>query len=72
MKGTATRWNEKGFGFIKPDDGDEDVFCHFSAITDGDSLQEGDSVEYEKVFDDKKGIHAVKTCLKFHGYATDT
>ncbi|KAF0685047.1 Aste57867_23076 [Aphanomyces stellatus] len=53
--GTAARWNEKGFGFIKPDDGSEDVFCHFSAIKDGNCLREGDKVEFEVRFDEQKG-----------------
>jgi hypothetical protein len=35
LVGTAARWNDRGFGFIKPADGSEDIFCHFSAITDG-------------------------------------
>ena len=42
--------DSKGFGFLEQDGG-EDVFCHFSAIT-GDgfkSLQEGDDVEFEVV-----------------------
>ena len=52
--GQALRWNEKGFGFIKPDDGGEDVFCHFSGIEDGNALREGSTVYYKKVFDDRK------------------
>ena len=46
MKGVAGRWNDRGFGFIKPDDGGDDVFCHFSAIKDGNCLREGDRVEF--------------------------
>merc|ERR1719272_1787833 len=55
MRGTAGRWNDRGFGFIKPEDGSEDVFCHFSCVTDGNCLEENASVEFEKVFDDRKG-----------------
>lgn len=52
MKTGVVKWfnNEKGFGFISIEGGD-DVFVHFSAIT-GDgykSLEEGQSVEFEVV-----------------------
>ena len=49
-QGTVKWFNaEKGFGFIEPDDGGEDVFVHFSAIADDGgyrSLDEGQRVEY--------------------------
>jgi len=50
--GTVKWFNDaKGFGFIKPDDGSDDVFAHFSAIQmDGfRSLKEGQKVSFEVV-----------------------
>ena len=40
--------DSKGYGFITPDDGGKDVFCHHSEIKmDGfRSLREGQAVEY--------------------------
>ena len=41
--------NEKGYGFITPDDGSDDVFVHFNAIQGEGfrSLDEGAKVEFE-------------------------
>jgi cold shock protein len=50
--GTVKWFNDaKGFGFIKPDDGTDDVFAHFSAIQmDGfRSLKEGQRVAFEVI-----------------------
>eukprot|EP00930_Biecheleria_cincta_P017516 TRINITY_DN13901_c0_g1_i4.p1 TRINITY_DN13901_c0_g1~~TRINITY_DN13901_c0_g1_i4.p1 ORF type:complete len:169 (-),score=17.27 TRINITY_DN13901_c0_g1_i4:61-567(-) len=56
-RGVMSRWHDdKGFGFIKQDDGGEDVFCHVTGLLDGDgSVQTGDEVRYRIEYDDRKG-----------------
>ncbi|NQV75553.1 MULTISPECIES: cold-shock protein [Daejeonella] len=56
-EGTVKFFNEtKGFGFIVPADGSEDVFVHSSGLID--QIRENDKVEYE-VERGKKGLNAV-------------
>ena len=49
MKGSIVRLQDKGFGFIKPESGDKDVFFHASALVEVsfDDLREGDVVTFE-------------------------
>ena len=54
--GTVKWFNDdKGFGFISPDEGDKDLFVHFSGIAwDGfKSLPENSKVEYDEEAGDK-------------------
>ncbi|HHY10452.1 MAG TPA: cold shock domain-containing protein [Firmicutes bacterium] len=56
MLGTVKWFNaEKGYGFIEREDGEGDVFVHFSAIQDEGfkTLQEGESVEFDIVEGDR-------------------
>jgi len=46
---------EKGFGFIKPDDGSNDVFFHVSALREGDEIIKGKAVKFEIGVDPKSG-----------------
>lgn len=48
--------NEKGFGFIKDDESDKDVFVHKSGLMD--PVREDDSVSFE-VEDTQKGPSAI-------------
>ncbi|SEJ79939.1 cold shock protein (beta-ribbon, CspA family) [Dyadobacter sp. SG02] len=56
-KGTVKFFNEtKGFGFIAPENGGDDVFVHTSGLND--DIRENDSVSYE-VEEGRKGLNAV-------------
>ena len=58
----TVKWfsNEKGYGFITPDDGTKDLFVHFSSISGEGyrSLNDGARVSYESE-DGPKGPVAV-------------
>jgi CspA family cold shock protein len=60
MTGSIARLTDKGFGFIKPDEGDKDVFFHARGLVDimYDDLREGDKVTFD-VEEGPKGPAAV-------------
>ncbi|KGD65890.1 cold-shock domain-contain protein [Alcanivorax nanhaiticus] len=68
----TVKWfnNAKGYGFVRPDEGGEDLFVHYSYIQmDGyKSLKAGQPVEYE-IQPANKGFHAVN--LRAHGEASN-
>ena len=59
MPNGLVKWfdSRKGYGFITPDDEENDVFVHYSAIQASEdefrTLYEGDKVEFEIVDGDK-------------------
>jgi CspA family cold shock protein len=58
VTGTVKWFNgQKGFGFIQPDDGGNDVFVHVSAVELAGlaGLAEGQKVSYEIKVDTKRG-----------------
>jgi len=58
MNGTVKFFNEmKGFGFITAEDG-KDIFVHQSALEEGTSLNDNDTVTFD-VEDGDRGLKAV-------------
>lgn len=56
MQGTVKFFNDsKGFGFISPEDGGNDIFVHTTGLVD--EIRENDRVEYD-VEEGKKGLNA--------------
>ena len=56
--GTVKWFNDqKGYGFIQPDDGGKDVFVHISAVERAGmrGLNEGQKVSYDIVADRRTG-----------------
>lgn len=49
--------DQKGYGFIQPNDGGEDIFVHISAVEKAGmrTLREGQAVSFEVQMDPKKG-----------------
>ena len=66
VKGTVKWFNDqKGFGFIQPDNGGEDVFVHKSAVQRAGmrTLREGQKISFE-IQDDPKSRKKSATNLK--------
>merc|ERR1712166_330238 len=62
--GTCLRWvAEKGFGFLRQEGSETDIFCHSSSVTDGTRVEEGATVTFELVVipgsEDKPRANAV-------------
>ena len=67
MSSGVVKWfnNAKGFGFIEPEGGGDDIFVHYSAIKSEGyrTLNEGQPVTYEAE-QGPKGYHAVEVQIK--------
>jgi len=53
--------SQKGFGFIKPDEGDKDIFVHKNNVEDlgfGEGFEDGEAVEFD-VEETPKGLSAI-------------
>ena len=59
MSSGSVKWFNatKGFGFIQPDDGGQDVFVHISAVERAGlrDLRDGQKISYEIVQDKRSG-----------------
>lgn len=62
QEGTVKFFNEsKGFGFITPSNGGEDIFVHVTGLIS--NVRENDAVTYE-VENGRKGLNAINVRVK--------
>ena len=59
MANGTVKWynDQKGYGFVQPDDGSKDVFVHVSAVEGAGlrSLKEGQKISFDVVADKRTG-----------------
>lgn len=64
MSTGTVKWfnNQKGFGFIQPEDAEKDVFVHISTVERAgmDTLTEGQKVSFDIVADRRTGKAAAE------------
>ncbi|HEY9877257.1 MAG TPA: cold shock domain-containing protein, partial [Leptolyngbyaceae cyanobacterium] len=65
-KGQLKTWNDdRGFGFIKPEESGKDVFLHISAIKEASRRpQAGDTILYQRVVEPDGKLRAVKASIQ--------
>merc|ERR1719162_1953797 len=62
-QGVVKKWfGEKGFGFVVPDGGGEDVFVHRRSLHGVYELAEGDTVIFDTEFEDRRGKLKARSC----------
>ena len=60
MQGYIIHFNqEKGYGFIRTEEHEENIFVHISEVTNANELEQGQEVEF-KIEKTKKGLSAVQ------------
>jgi cold shock CspA family protein len=66
MRGKISQWkDDKGFGFIQPDDGSEKLFFHVSSVkTNARRPQVGDRVLYESMRDSQQRLKAMDVVIE--------
>lgn len=66
IRGRIIKWQDnRGFGFIKPDDGGEEVFVHITAIKKTHRRPKvGDVIIYEKVVENNSKVRAANALIE--------
>merc|ERR1712061_461691 len=73
MQGTVKVWFEdKGYGFLSPSNGGNDVFVHRNALVEGQNLVINQLVSYVAEWNPQKNKYTATTCSNTSAAAIDT